>query len=63
MVQYTTQANYPTGATLSCHTDGTAYAVSGLLLSGAAGEAWCVDSAGASGLIPATLANGEVVCP
>jgi len=63
LVQYADQANYPTGATLSCHTDGTAYAVSALLLSVSAGEAWCVDSTGASKQIGATLADGITVCP
>jgi len=63
MLQYTTQANYPTGADLSCHTDGTKYAVSGLLPTSTTGEAWCVDSTGASRQIPANLSAGEVVCP
>jgi len=63
MLQYTTQANYPTDATLSCHTDGTAYAVSALLEAAGAGEAWCVDSTGASKIIPANLIALEVVCP
>ena len=64
MLQYTTQVpNYPAGATLSCHTDGTAYAVSALLLSSSTGEAWCVDSAGSSKLIPTNLGIGQVACP
>ena len=63
MLQYITQANYPEGATLSCHTDGTAFAVSALLLGAGAGEAWCVDSSGASELISANLLDGEVACP
>ena len=63
MGQYSDSNNYPTGADLSCHTDGTAYAVSALLLSAGVGEAWCVDSIGASKLIPATLADGVVACP
>ncbi|MBI2087085.1 MAG: hypothetical protein HYT69_02855 [Candidatus Zambryskibacteria bacterium] len=61
MLSYSTQANYPLGATLSCHTDGTAYAVSALLLSTT--TAWCVDSTGASKSIPANLIAGEVECP
>ena len=60
--QYTDQANYPAGATLSCHTDGTAFAVSALLEAGVAGEAWCVDSTGASENISDNLADGEVFC-
>ena len=61
MIQYTNQANYPTGATVSCHTNGSAYAVSAILL--AAGGAWCVDNTGVSKSILANLANGEVACP
>lgn len=63
MVSYSTQANYPTGADLSCHTDGTDYAVSALLVAGAAGDAWCVDSKGSSKLINPTLGIGAVSCP
>ena len=63
MLQYTTQTNYPVDATLSCHTDGTAYAVSALLLSTSAGEAWCVDSTGASKQIVANLGVGVTACP
>ena len=62
MSEYTLATNYPTGATLSCHSDGSAYAVSALLLSAGAGEAWCVDSTGASELITDTLEEGEVSC-
>ncbi len=66
MYQYTLPANYPTGATLSCHTDTSAYAVSALLLS-ATTTAWCVDSSGAAREIPANLGIGlglgEVACP
>ena len=63
ILQYTTQANYPVGATLSCHTNGTAFAVSALLQAAGTGEAWCVDSTGISRLIPATLIVGQVSCP
>jgi prepilin-type N-terminal cleavage/methylation domain-containing protein len=63
LLQYTTQTNYPAGADLSCHTDGTVYAASALLLVAGTGEAWCVDSTGASKLIPANLVAGETVCP
>ena len=61
--QYTLQDSYPDGAILSCHTDTTAYAVSALLLSTTGGEAWCVDSTGASREIPANLVDGQVACP
>ena len=66
MFQYTTQDNYPTGATLSCHTADPAdpaYAVSALLEAAGAGEAWCVDSTGASKIISANLIALEVACP
>lgn len=63
MIQYTTQSNYPASADLSCHTDGTAYAVSALLLTSTTGEAWCVDSTGNSRVIPSNLAVSAVSCP
>lgn len=62
MDQYTDQGNYPAAATLSCHTDGSAYAVSALLTATST-LAWCVDSEGSSGQIAANLGAGEVVCP
>lgn len=60
--QYTTGASYPAGTTLSCHTDGTAYAVSAILLSGDGDESWCVDSIGTSISIAAALDDGETSC-
>ncbi len=63
MFQYTMASNYPAGATLSCHTDGAAYAASALLLSSTTGEAWCVDSTGQSKTIAATLDDGDTACP
>ncbi len=63
IAQYTDPLNYPTGATLSCHSDGVAYAVSGLLPTSTTGAAWCVDSSGSSREVAATLGVGEVVCP
>lgn len=63
MREYTLQSNYPAGATLSCHTDTSAYAVSALLLTSTTGEAWCVDSKGNSKMISANLADGVVQCP
>jgi prepilin-type N-terminal cleavage/methylation domain-containing protein len=46
MVQYATQANYPTGATLTCDSVAGSYAMSALLPG--AGGSWCVDSKGSS---------------
>ena len=63
IIEYTTQTNYQAGATLSCHTDGTVYAVSALLTASDPGAAWCVDSTGASREVPATLGPGEYECP
>jgi prepilin-type N-terminal cleavage/methylation domain-containing protein len=62
MAQYTNQANYPTGATISCQTDMVSYAVSALLLSSTT-AAWCVDSTGASMEIAGNLTSGQVTCP
>ncbi|MDP2642176.1 MAG: type II secretion system protein [bacterium] len=61
MVQYTTQGNYPTGATLTCRSSNTAYAVSALLPGAGGTNSWCVDSAGSSKLIADAVAS--TVCP
>lgn len=63
MNQYTLSTNYPTGATLSCHTSGSAYAVSALLPGVGGTNAWCVDSAGKSKAIAANLGAGVYACP
>ena len=66
MATYSTQANYPTGATLACHAIASpaSYAVSAVLPGTPAGtnDNWCVDSTGASRAIDAPLANGDTVC-
>ena len=48
MVQYATQANYPTGATLTCYSTAGAYAMSALLPGVGGTNSWCVDSQGNS---------------
>lgn len=63
MLQFTTQANYPAGATLSCRANGTNYAVSALLPGMGGTNSWCVDSSGKSKAIPSPLANGVYTCP
>jgi prepilin-type N-terminal cleavage/methylation domain-containing protein len=62
MVGYTSQSNYPASAILSCHTDGDAYAVSALLEAAGTGQAWCVDSSGASQIVDGNLSSGEISC-
>ena len=66
MSTYTSAANYPAGATLTCVTVGTpstAYAVSGLLPGAGGTNSWCVDSAGASkGTPTVTIAAGDAAC-
>jgi len=61
MVSYTTQANYPTNATLACQGSNAAYAVSAALPGAGTGNFWCVDSTGASKLT--TAAATATVCP
>jgi prepilin-type N-terminal cleavage/methylation domain-containing protein len=63
MLTYTTAGNYPTGATLSCRTNGTAYAVSALLPGVGGTNSWCVDSTGKSKAEPTALGAGIAVCP
>ena len=60
MLQYATQANYPTNATLSCFSDAGAYAVSALLPGVGGTNSWCVDSVGNS-MLRATPV-GSTVC-
>lgn len=63
MSEYTDSTNYPAGATLTCNTSGTAYAVSGLLPGAGGTNSWCVDSAGHSTAEAAALTSGQVACP
>ncbi len=49
MAQYTDAANYPTGATLSCDSEGTTWAASAIMPGASANgstTSWCVDSTG-----------------
>ena len=66
MLTYTTQGNYPTGATLECvlvGTPATAYAVSALLPGAGGTNNWCVDSTGQSKLNATDLiTTGDAVC-
>jgi len=62
MATYTTQGNYPTGATLTCRTTGSAYAVSALLPGAGGTISWCVDSIGSSKQNPTAQAAGDVTC-
>ena len=50
MATYATQANYPTGATLTCRSAAGAYAISALLPGLGGTNSWCVDSTGKSQL-------------
>ena len=64
MAQYTLAANYPAPASagLSCHTNGTNYAVSGALNAADPLDHWCVDSTGKSKAQAAPVANGVYAC-
>lgn len=62
MAQYTLQTNYPTGATLSCRTTGSAYAVSALLPGAGGTISWCVDSVGTSKQNATAQGAGDVTC-
>ncbi|MFM2357894.1 MAG: hypothetical protein RJA61_631 [Candidatus Parcubacteria bacterium] len=65
VLTYTTAANYPAGATLTCQsTTGPAYAVSAVMPGTPAGtnDNWCVDSTGNATAIDAPLAAGDVIC-
>ena len=60
MLDYATQANYPTNATLSCFSSAGAYAVSALLPGVGGTNSWCVDSTGKS--IPRATAVTSTAC-
>ena len=66
MLQYTTAANYPAGATLTCVLVGTpasSYAVAALLPGAGGTNNWCVDSTGQSKLNATMLiAAADAVC-
>jgi len=63
MLEYATQSNYPTGATLECVSTGTGYAISALLPGAGGTNNWCVDSSGASQLNATDLiGSGDVDC-
>src|SRR3989344_1704698 len=44
MVKFTSQSNYPNGATLTCYSTASAYAISALLPGAGGTNSWCVDS-------------------
>ena len=48
MSTYATQANYPTGATLTCYSTAGAYAMSAFLPGVGGTNSWCIDSLGFS---------------
>jgi type IV pilus assembly protein PilE len=50
MATFTDGANYPAGATLTCYSNDTEYAVSALLPGLGGTNSWCVDSTGKSEL-------------
>jgi prepilin-type N-terminal cleavage/methylation domain-containing protein len=63
MANFTDANNYPAGATLTCNSEDTAYAVSALLPSSEGADSWCVDSTGSSHEIAGAIGSGVVVCP
>jgi len=66
MAPYAIQANYPTGATLTCVTVGTpasAYAMQALLPGAGGTNVWCVDNTGSSKSGTTSLiGSGDAVC-
>lgn len=61
MSQYVDTANYPSGTTIVCGANSTAYAVKAEL----AGDTtyWCVDSVGKSKLVSGAIGASVTVCP
>ena len=60
MSQYTLASNYPSGTTLVCNANSSAYAVQGNLST--SGQYWCVDSSGKSKAETAALGT-STSCP
>lgn len=61
MATYVNTANYPTGTTIVCGSNGTAYAIKAEL----AGDTayWCVDSTGASKQVSGAIGTSVTACP
>jgi prepilin-type N-terminal cleavage/methylation domain-containing protein len=63
MITYTTASNYPSGATMTCVSTGTKYAVSAILPGAGGTNSWCVDSTGSSKqTATVTIAAGDADC-
>jgi prepilin-type N-terminal cleavage/methylation domain-containing protein len=60
MAEYVNTSNYPPNTTISCHSNGTAYAVSANLST--SGQFWCVDSLGRSVARTSQVPNGTYTC-
>lgn len=56
--KFTTTSNYPTGTSIACNSNGSAWAVSASLSSGY----WCVDSEGATKIRGTALSSGTTSC-
>lgn len=61
LVPYVTAANYPTGTTIVCGSNNTAYAVKAELNGDTA--YWCVDSVGTSKSVSGAIGASVTVCP
>lgn len=61
MSQYVTTSNYPSGTTIVCGSNGSAYAVKAELNGDTA--YWCVDSVGASKQVSGAIGSSVTVCP
>ncbi|KKT14518.1 MAG: hypothetical protein UW83_C0046G0002 [Parcubacteria group bacterium GW2011_GWD1_44_9] len=55
MVKFTSQSDYPNGATLTCYSTTGAYAISALLPGVGGTNSWCVDSRGSAKLRSAPI--------
>ena len=61
LVPYVTVGNYPSGTTIVCGSNGTAYAVKAELNGDTA--YWCVDSVGTSKSVNGAIGTSVTVCP
>jgi prepilin-type N-terminal cleavage/methylation domain-containing protein len=61
MIAYTTGTNYPSGTTIVCGSNGTAYAMKAELNGDTA--YWCIDSVGKSKQVAGAIGGSVTVCP
>ncbi len=63
MSKYVDGTNYPSGTTIVCGSNSTAYAIKATLNNGGTAAYWCVDSTGASKQVTGAIGSSVTACP